>query len=207
LPFREKSTGDFSSAESTLSGITPGSHIEENYLNFYLISMHYLQDTSLNASDSTLLYQLTYKCPFLDGGAVYQARALYDQIYQTNIIYTDEDCITAEHSYRINPYSSASEEPIYIKTDVTAIKAKSKPFSIKLYPNPAKDEVIIASSNINDRLNIEIRDVDGRQLFSQSKVLKSYTAKFKFDLIGGIYFVTLTDINGRRSHHKLIISK
>jgi hypothetical protein len=200
-------TGDLSNAESLLTGITTASHIEENYHDLYLLMIHYLSDGYLSSSDSTTLFNLSYKCPFLDGAAVYQARALYDHVFLTNVIYTDEGCTDNGYSYRINPGSSTGNDVVYIKTDVKAVKAKARSFSLKISPNPATDELIVSSQHSLETVEILITDVNGKQLLKKRISTKGLQARVKLDLINGIYFVTLTDLKGVWSHHKLVISK
>ena len=70
-------------------------------------------------------------------------------------------------------------------------KVKSKKAKVKVYPNPAKDEIIIEiSGDLNNLLNYELYSIDGR-LIQKGKINKT---KNKIDISkidAGIYILKI----------------
>jgi hypothetical protein len=79
---------DVVAGQTKAAGITAQNSIEQNYLTFFE-SYIKQQNQAITVADSLNLVSLATGCPFTDGEAVYQARALFNAIYQSNILFED----------------------------------------------------------------------------------------------------------------------
>ena len=80
-------------------------------------------------------------------------------------------------------------------------------WSIKLYPNPASDELFIGINLENEELNIQIIDVTGKVVTNEYLRTKEFIGRLNLSLKDGIYFVNLTNKNKETIVKKLVISK
>lgn len=82
-----------------------------------------------------------------------------------------------------------------------------------VYPNPASDEIFLLSSNLKEEIvNINITDISGKRVFEQNnasiKGNKNGTIINIDDFSSGIYYLTITDINGNRiSQNRFVKTK
>lgn len=182
--------GDFSSANSAISSFTVNSDIEQNYLDFYTIYNHFLEDGgTLDSEDSIALSILSSKCPFLDGPIIYNSRALYNLFTSQNVQYNDVGCITDE-SLRKVPSKRNNNIDKYL-----------------IFPNPAIDEVQISGINEKELIKVIVSDLNGRKIFDQERVITDYKTSLKFKLVDGVYLVTLINQDHERTVKKLVIAK
>lgn len=185
--------GNTSVAGSQLGSFVSSNNIESNYKRFFEIYKAYC-DTVYNANDSLDLNNLAYKCPFIDGSVVYQARALYNMIYTTVELFND-NCQVEENSSRIFNQESNSSTINYSM------------WTADLYPNPTANDLFITSNRENEELKVIFTDVSGKQVGNYNIKTQAYTGKLLLDLNSGIYFVTLINSNNDRIVKKLAISK
>ena len=75
---------------------------------------------------------------------------------------------------------------------------------LKVYPNPAKDKIIVRVSK-NGNSNILITDMLGKKI-KEIKTTELQTEINVSDLQGGVYFIKLT-IGNENSVQKIIIQK
>jgi hypothetical protein len=151
-------------AQNLSGGITPVNIIEQNQLAFNDIYFAYL------SSDSTAvlpllndLRELATKCPYTDGNAVYQSRALLSKFDET--VY----------------FNSCEYNAPTLKTQVM----DAGPTSDLLYPNPASHEVFVNASD--EGLTVEIYSVLGVKVAAYTL----YAGENKLDVRGlasGTYF-------------------
>ncbi|MBK7968086.1 MAG: T9SS type A sorting domain-containing protein [Bacteroidetes bacterium] len=71
----------------------------------------------------------------------------------------------------------------------------------ELYPNPAKDRVIIShDSNVSGKATIEVRDLTGRTMISKDVMIDQESGRSEIDiteLSSGIYLVEITSAQGK----------
>lgn len=106
---------------------------------------------TLTAQDITLLQGIIHICPQAGGPAVYRARALYITVNDT-IVYNDSLVCREANFFR------ESQEEWEQKA---AIKVKKDDLSVYLYPNPAKDKLMVLFNGDIDAGKIEIYNLTG----------------------------------------------
>jgi len=191
-------TCHYTSAYNFLQSISPNTSIEHNYWDYYNLLISYKMHDSLLPSENSLLFDLASRCPFIDGAVVYQARSLFNIV--NNLVFNfEDDCdlenvvgerkilITEEQLFKNNYGSSISD--------------------YNLFPNPAIDELTIISKKESEKINITIVDVNRKLLLTKDLTMHNYQAEIKLNLINGVYFVILTNMDKERVVKKLIIAK
>lgn len=194
------SQGDISSASSALSSFTATTAIQTNYKEFYELYAAYTSSTGLTTTQITNLEDLANKCPFIDGPIVYNARALYNIASRTVVIYNDDGCESGTGARTVNT-QHANTNLISGKNPIDLNR------NYKLYPNPAIDKLYIFGDTENEKINLIVNDVDGKQLVSKALTIADYHTELKLDLLNGVYFVTLINKNNERVIKKLVIAK
>lgn len=119
----------------------------------------------------TLLQTLAAKCPFTDGIAVYQARALLAPV-DTTVYY----------NFCESYFPNGNNERIITKTTLNNN-------NISIYPNPTNDVLNISSDNII--LKTTILTIDGK-IIKEEVNNKSINVA---DLVRGIYFIQISTNN------------
>jgi hypothetical protein len=148
---------------------------------------------NITATDKTVIDYISSQCPYTGGTAVYVARALQASIRKDTFYNDTENCFTQGVNYRTVKPKIDNEE---VEQSV----------SIKLYPNPASDFVVI-KSNENLQGNIDIINNLGQivtttTIQGQKEFIISTTT-----LSEGMYFVRLIGEQGVYLKEKLIIVK
>lgn len=207
------SSGKLALAQSIIAAFSPTTNIENNYKTFYTLQRAYLQNQDLTLLENIQLLLLAYQCPFTDGQVVYNARALYNLVNQTIVVYNDNNCRSKGFSFgrtqdSITNYSPEESELLdqLIVAEKNS-KDKFKPIeNYNLHPNPAQKTVYINSTNNeNETVTIKITDTANRVLFQKQVEINNYLGKLNLDLIDGIYFVTITNKVNKVEVKKLII--
>lgn len=180
--------------EATLSNMVfnPENNIEENYKKYHEIYIKY-QQGNCGVADSNDLRGIAEKCPFNDGSVVYQARALYNLIFDTRETFPD-----------------LCPEDIGAKSMTIANETTEHRDEILLYPNPAKDEVFIALDQPElTSIEITVMDANGKVVFANSVLdVRDGLATFTLDVDNGMYFVNVINpITNESSVEKLVIHK
>lgn len=193
------SEGDFTSANGLMTNYTPNTNIQANYKRFYELYVAYTSNGVLNASETADLDVLAHKCPFIDGAIVFSARVLFDLIFNNFTPYNDDDCDApaAREGERRN---SNISQPL-------SIQKESSELNYQLFPNPAIDELNIYGVNETEKITVFINDVNNKLLLQQNLFIADYKASLKFNLLNGVYFVTLVNQNNTHFVKKLVISK
>jgi hypothetical protein len=163
---------------------------ESNYKNYYRLYKNYASNNfkQTNINDETNLVNLCASCPGTDGACVYQARALYNAVFNALPNY---------------PHCQVSSARV-AKSD--EISKAANPWEINLYPNPVNDKLTIESSDENDLLKITISDLSGRILTRSDTQLNGYTVTMDISLINGVYVITVTNSDNEKLIRKLIIN-
>ena len=170
----------------------PENNIEENYKRFNEIYIKYKDGLDI-AEDSLDLMTIALKCPFYEGVAIYQARALYNLIFDEKFEFIDI-CST-----------EGEQKSLVISGETENISNR-----IKIYPNPAKDQVFIS---LNDSeitsVQISIMDVNGKVYYSKSELpVNEGIGSFQLDIADGLYFVKIINpITNEIFQQKLVLQK
>lgn len=98
---------------------------------------------------------------------------------------------------------------LHLVSPEVGLKEKFLEKNVSLYPNPTRDKINIYQDSDNDmKANVQIIDVTGKMLYSESTTLRSkivYPVNVS-GLSNGIYFVTLKLENGETKTYKQIIA-
>jgi len=184
--------------QSQIAALTPANVIETNYKIFYQ-TFKKMKDSTYNSNDSLNLISLANMCPYVDGAVVFQARALY------NIIY--------DGFYRFYDNCNPAQVPGGRTTNVTDQK-EEKDINVilksTLFPNPNDGNYTLKFSKDVEKQSVEISifDITGKQLSKESKFLESGNElNVSNNLLNGTYLVKVKLEGGTIDVHRLIISK
>ncbi len=192
--------GSITSASVMVQNFTPANFVETNFKNFYKIYLS-TKDNSYSNNDSVNLENLTSLCPHSDGSVVYQARALYHNIYNTFRTYND----LCGNNVINNRYAP----PRFAKDEI-AVDQVYKDIKSLLFPNPNNGEFSIYLSDSFEKMPIEvwIYDMAGQEIIDAGRILPSGDHyRIKAELYNGTFIVKVKIFNGKVNVHKLIIAK
>jgi len=182
---------DYTNAQIKINSFSPSCQIETNYKNYYQILKN-TKDSTYSISDSLNLISLANQCPYIDGGVVFQARALYNILYRG--YYKFAGNCSSSYSNRQN--TEIEEEGI-------SVILKSK-----LYPNPNNGAFKIELQNPLKTLNftVVIYDIMGKTVF-KSEYSATSVGMLEIDskLLKGIYLVKIVFEDNSADIHRLII--
>jgi hypothetical protein len=179
--------GNYSSAASVLNSIGSKNNIETNYNEFADLYSKYYTKNFVDA-DNKNLHILANKCPFVEGEVIYQARTLYNIINSTVEVFKD-NCPDNNSSRLMNSVKQLNN------------------WDVKIYPNPANNELFFSTNSQKEVLKVSIIDINGRRVADYNLTTNGYLGNIKLDLISGIYFVTLSNATGEKVIKKLVIAK
>ncbi len=181
---------DITSAETKTNGLVPQNTIEQNYKTFFEIYMKQQTDT-VSYNDSVNIVALALGCPFTDGEVVYQARALYNSIYMTNVIFED-NCSVESREFNLN------QKPVV---------KNQKPSIYKVYPNPSTGEFVVElNSEELAPFSVRIADMQNRTIYTETSFNK--LLKLNADVENGAYMLHITNIKTNVTViQKLVIQK
>jgi len=202
--------GDYTEAQNLLEDFSPETNIQENFKSFYQLYYNYRTNAAISAAEKGLLEVLCYQCPFSDGPAVYKARALWNLIYGSTPSYYDDECTPEGYSSRTGKIENITElDNLTERLEAREIKNKKQKnkSDYKIYPNPATDEISITGFQKDERIEVIISEVTGRELSRQIANPDASLINLKVELNNGIYFVTLINSKKEKLVKKLIISK
>lgn len=186
--------GDNSNAKTKVTGFNPQNPTEAKHKQFYDILFKY-QDQTMTSSDEQDLLTLANGCPYLDGIAVHQARALYNVATDQSLSFTDScDFAPNPSSYRM-ANGNYDEENISNSTWLND--------NVLVYPNPSvTGEVFIAVTNADlESIDVTVSNVNGLQITKETLSLVNGLAKLNIKAVSGVYMLTVTN---NQTHERLI---
>jgi|GEM_PF-5322860 len=189
-------TGDISTAQSLNNSVTPSNIMESNQIMVYNDIIKNA-DSTFNVSDSLSLFKLASSCAAISGDAVYQARILYNNIYNS-YQYFENNC-NYDSLYAATPSArkAASISKISSKTGNAYL----------IYPNPTTGKIYISGANGNDKeLSIEILDITGRSMLKQTLPLISGIVQLQTNLANGVYVIQIKGNDGKITSQRLIVT-
>jgi hypothetical protein len=169
--------GNAISASSLLATIFPANIIETNYKNFYLAYMAYVNNT-MTVQDKETIRLLALGCPEANGGIVFNARAMH------NLLNPEQFSM-----YANNCPGSANKKPNEEEVLTAAVNT-----SYQLYPNPTANGFYIKQgSAAGANLTVELYDMTGKKVMSQSCTYTGQDCYFYTNLSDGNYVVRITN--------------
>lgn len=131
---------------------------------------------------------LASACPFTDGDVVYQARALYNSIYRTNIYFENNCPEVTERSFS------------------TVKNTEPSSFDVLVYPNPNAGDFSLVPFNTDIiALNIKVIDVNGKMVFTKTITSGDRLFNLNIDSPSGIYMMYISDPHTNESIVKRIV--
>ena len=187
------SAGELSTAQSLINDISPVNAVEENYKTYYGLYIHFAdEDVEFSSEDSTALFELAGKCPTKDGACIYQARALL-QLLGKQPFYGFSDCIE-------DPGARKRQPEIPQASDLER-------WQVRLFPNPAYNSITIKTNRPAEKIEIRIRDVSGRLVYTNSVLTTDYKVQVELSVLPGIYTVEMTSRIAERAVKKLVVQR
>ncbi|MBK9283255.1 MAG: T9SS type A sorting domain-containing protein [Sphingobacteriaceae bacterium] len=183
-------------AQSQISALTPTNAIESNYQNFYQIHKNY-KNGSYNITDSLNLIYIANLCPYVDGAIVFQARALYNIIYQGYYTFFDNCVIEQNRMAESTKYNDKGglQNLVNLKT------------SISPNPNNGKYSIYLNEELISRTVFVKVFDITGRIVFENSYKNENQTKiQVENKLVNGIYLMEISTEEGILDIHRLIIT-
>lgn len=193
------STNSLSLAQNLISAITPTNSVEANYQSFYQIFKN-SKDSTLSSGDSLALINLANMCPYVDGAVVFQARSLY------NIVYNDYFKFNDNCSLQQLAKGSGNSDLLLNGNEQKEINVILK---TKLYPNPNNGNFSLRFNDNVKEQNVEIvvLDILGKEVLRDNKTIATGDYLLNVNLVNGTYLVKVKLNDGTFDVHRLIISK
>jgi hypothetical protein len=186
--------GNYSYANTLVSGFNPSCTIEQNYKRFYQIFMNGMQNVATGA-DSSDLEALASSCPLLNGSVVYQARSFHNNWHKRFKHYED-NC-------PVNSTFGAG----YRKESISKSAQVNQVPMLSIYPNPNNGKVYITGFNADEKTTgIEITDVTGKLVYKQQSNIDNSLVELNLPFVNGVYFVRIVKASGAAQIQKIIIN-
>ncbi len=192
-----------STDEDEETGVSMTDHVDannivENYRRFYEVCVHYAEEAVTNA-DSVDIEAMAQKCPIVEGSVVFNARALYNILFDTVRIFESNcDTVWADTLSRYQDTAGIRSMPVLGGLDGQ---------QYKLHPNPNNGNFILQQLVADhDPVEIEIFDVVGRSIYKNVLTFSSATQNIGIpDKVPGLYVLNLRDSKGRSFKFKFVI--
>lgn len=155
-----------------------------------LINLEYLSIVDLRSGNNGILTDVLVECS-TDGG-------FYCEPVPCVMV---DDLIAAQNNQF--PYSDWVAD-VTFSEDCTLGLPKNGDGNFSLFPNPAKNELLLNSKNTTGKLNIKIFNIEGKLLSSQNLVFEKQVAVDVSNLSSGIYFLNIEDERGNITNKKFI---
>ena len=127
------------------------------------------------SADTLDLETLASSCPRLNGGVVYQARAFHNSFYNDFKLYKENCGISQSNARTMANINQPSP-----KHNV----------AVHLFPNPTTGVINVSCSDGADRIcPIEVYDLGGKLILSQSVELKGGLGQLKLSADNGVYLL------------------
>lgn len=181
--------GNISLAGAINTSIMPENNLEAGYQQLYDADLHY-RSGLFNSADSMILIGLAEGCPARQGASVFQAQALYNQVYHSSTVFTT-NCA----SYGAKALQQDNEEE-------RGVLSKNSDYQLFPVPNNGSFKLkgIIETG---DRL--EISQLDGKVILNQLIIQDQEMIEFVTDLSSGTYAVVLKNSLGQVKYRNRVV--
>lgn len=178
------SQADWQTAQTLIDNFNPASMVENNYKNYYQSYLTLQTDSlGLTNEEDEFLYSLATTCVTEGGKVTILAQALYNLYHDTLVVFSDT-C------------SMSGQENRIIKTTIPLFS---------LAPNPTNTDIHLLL-NQKGIYYLEVWDIQGKTIFSQTYDNSSTDIQLNQTLINGVYFIHLTNTQTYENYtQKLII--
>jgi hypothetical protein len=181
---------DLSSAQTYLNYIDPVNQVEANYIQFYQLYIDYLESDDIYSDEyKSSLISLASLCPADNGGCIYQARALYNVLYDD--IFETEEC---------PPYTGAKQRTILGDTETEV-------FDVSIYPNPTNSKINFVPSLNSNIIEVHVLDITGRSILIERLNTGNLPGTMNFQLSNGLYLIKFISAKHEAVTKHFIISK
>lgn len=172
-------------------------NIVENYQQFYSLYIKYVSGT-MASTDSLEIMALAQLCPEHNGTVVFQARALYSNIYNDLSMFNDDSCLSADTTYvasRHNPVikqTSDSTRTVQLYT---------------LHPNPSDGNIVLQQAVPDGQpVKAEVWSAVGVNIFKDQLYFTNGVDRLHVvNAAPGLYLLRLTDNKNRQFILKFVI--
>jgi Secretion system C-terminal sorting domain len=178
--------------------------IISNYLTLYTLYINYRTYDTISTADSAFLYTLANACPLYDGMVVYQARTLYNRLFDTLIVFADNTlCGIVDTGAKHGNNSSNAAYNNWLNTQ----KVNSQQYMLS--PNPNNGNLTIAQKETDgDPVYAEVWNAVGQTTYKGVMLFNGNTTQLRLEGIQpGLYVMLLTDSRGRNYTLKFIVNK
>ena len=192
LPSTSNTTTDTASGVVMADGAWADG-IVANYTSYYNLYMKYATDT-LNATDSATLKYLAGMCPIVDGTIIYEAKALYGQVFNEVPPY-NSDCGSDSVGSRNGQFKGGNNG------------VDDALQSYQLYPNPNDGHVTLMQYLLDtEPLNIAVLNSKGESVVQLNEKFTGYIKSFELGkLKPGLYLFHITNTYGKSFNLKFTI--
>ncbi len=174
--------------------------IVENYRVLYSLYIKYMQ-AGMNGTDSLDLLALASLCPERNGGAVFQARALYSVVFDDINFFYDDSCLDADTTYVAAKHTR----------NTAGVNRPSEPSTqrYQLYPNPNNGTFVLQQYVADDKpVRVRIYDVTGRSVYSNDLAFAGNRSELNAgDIPPGVYLLEVKDSRNRVFRFKFVVTK
>ncbi|MDP1802993.1 MAG: T9SS type A sorting domain-containing protein [Bacteroidota bacterium] len=185
-------SGQIAQAQSINNTISITNGVEGNYKSYYNLYAKY-KNGNFASADSATLINLAKLCPGIEGSIVYQARALYNLIYKTVKVYT-EDC------------NSALSNGSRLKIDASTSETIKNNWNVELFPNPTKGNFTLVSKEESEVLTVTIMDIAGKLIYKNTVNTSNFIANLELNTKAGVYLITIKNNTNESITKKLVIT-
>ena len=190
-------TGFDSLTQVAMADSIGADNIVQNYQSFFGLYMKYAT-ASLSSDDSLSIFALAQLCPELNGTVVFQARALYSQIYNDLSIFNDDSCLDMDSTYIAGRHSNNGK---------TSIVTNEQRYSIHPNPNDGNFTIQQYLSDI-EPVKVKIYDAIGKTFYSDELLFVNAKSRINMpNIVPGMYLLEITDTKNRIFRFKIVINK
>jgi hypothetical protein len=117
----------------------------------------------MTGADSLALFALAGLCPERNGGVVFQARALYSEVYSDLSMFNDDSCLIVDSTYIAATHSNGNGNSAKVKMDEEQ--------SYKAFPNPNEGNFVL-QQYLQDSgvVKVDVYDAVGRDIYQNELV-------------------------------------
>jgi hypothetical protein len=182
--------------QTRMADSTAADNIVQNYQSFFGLYMKYMTQ-SLSSGDSLQIMALAQLCPERNGTVVFQARALYSEIFGDLTMFNDDSCMDLDSTYIAERHgASPSAQAGQVSTQKYA-----------LYPNP-NDGNLWLSQYLTDNkpVVIDVWNALGQRIYHQMAEFSSGRYDVKLGSIPpGVYLLVLKDNAEREFRFRFVV--
>lgn len=195
--------GQLASANSSNASAPTSCNIEQNhkFINDLLIKQLGNNMHNFTTADTTQLHDLAFKCPFVYGNSVFQARALYSIIKNSYIMFYDSCDVINE----------GVGERKFINTENAGVEIQNitDGNSFLMFPNPNNGKMYMLYNLTTEKTaEVTITDLTGKEVYSNKISNENGRLEISLsDLKDGVYFYKIRSNEKMLKADKLVIIK